>query len=104
MLTGRRFGGADAVKYHIAQAVYPPEELDTGVKSVLDEVLQCGPNALAAVKDLLFEVMGRSLDETVDYRANLLNTLRAGEEAQEGMLAFIQKRPPSWAVTDETPS
>ncbi|RMG85478.1 MAG: enoyl-CoA hydratase/isomerase family protein, partial [Chloroflexi bacterium] len=31
----------------------------------------------------------------------LLNQLRQGEEAQEGMLAFLQKRRPAWAVTNE---
>ena len=100
MLTGRRFDGRTAVKYHIAQYVCPPDEVDDCVDNVLDEVRQCGPNALAAAKALLFEVLDRSLDETVAYRADLLNELRASTEAQEGMLAFIQKRPPQWTVED----
>ena len=101
MLTGRRFNGEQAVKYHIASEVHVPEMLDTAVKNVLNEVLQCSPHALAAAKALLFEVKDKPLDETVEYRANLLNQLRQGEEAQEGMLAFLQKLRPSWAVTNE---
>ncbi len=101
MLTGRRFGGEKAKEYGIVNEVYPPEEFDAGLEKVLEEVRQCGPNALAAVKELIFTVMDSPLDDTVEYRANLLNQLRVGEEAQEGLLAFIQKRPPGWAITDK---
>lgn len=101
MLTGRRFGGDEAEKYHIAHYVYPPDELDAGVARILEMVLQCGPEALAAAKALIFEVKDKSLDDTVVYRANLLNERRESAEAQEGLMAFIQKRPAKWVVQRE---
>ena len=42
-------------------------------------------------------VLEKPLDDTVQYRAHLLNTLRRSDEGQEGMTAFLQKRPPNWA-------
>lgn len=101
MLSGRRFNGEKAYEYGIVHQAVTPEELDNAVNWVLDDVRHCAPNAVAATKALIFEVLGKPLDDTVTYRANLLNTLRAGTEAQEGMLAFMQKRLPSWAGRDD---
>lgn len=98
MLTGRRFSGELARDYGIVHEVCLPEDLETRVNAVLNEIQQCGPNALAACKQLLFTVAGKELDETVEFRANLLSSLRRSEEGMEGMMAFAQKRPPQWAV------
>lgn len=97
MLTGRRFNGRKALEYGIVHDCCTPDELDTCVDLVLDDIRHCAPGAIAAVKELIFKVHDQPLDSTVNYRADLLNQLRAGEEAQEGLLAFIQKRPPRWA-------
>jgi isohexenylglutaconyl-CoA hydratase len=100
MLTGRRFGGEEAKAYGIVHEVCEPGELDARVETLLDDIRQCSPNAIAACKRLIFEVVQKPLDETVDYRANLLAELRRSEEAQEGMMAFVQKRPAKWAEKD----
>lgn len=100
MLTGKRFNGAQAKAYGIVHEACSPENLDFCVEAELQEIRQCAPGAIAATKALLFEVMDQPLDETVAYRANLLNTLRGGEEAQEGMLAFMEKRPAKWVTGD----
>jgi isohexenylglutaconyl-CoA hydratase len=100
MLTGRRLSSEEAQQYGIVQEVCPPGELDAKVGSILEEIHLCSPNALAACKALIFEVMGKDLNSTVDYRATLLTELRRSEEAQEGMMAFMQKRPAKWAEKD----
>jgi isohexenylglutaconyl-CoA hydratase len=96
MLTGRRFDGRQAQAYGLVAYTYPPEALDDGLRALLEDIQQCGPNAIAAIKALIFTVLDAPLDETVDYRANLLDTLRRSPEGQEGMLAFAQKRPAAW--------
>jgi isohexenylglutaconyl-CoA hydratase len=97
MLTGTRFDGVSAHEYGIVHEVCPAEILDECTDAILKELRQCSPAALAACKQLLFESASKSLDDTVQYRARLLNTLRQSEEGQEGLTAFMQKRPPSWA-------
>lgn len=98
MLTGRRFSGLEAQQVGLVHWACAPDELDTCIQKQLDELRQCAPGAIAAIKALMFEVAQKSLDETVVYRANLLNTLRSGDEAQEGMMAFVQKRPARWVT------
>lgn len=97
MLTGRRFGGEEAKQYGIVHEVAGPGELDVKVEAILEDIRQCSPNAIAECKRLIFEALNPDLDATVNYRATLLTNLRQSEEAQEGMMAFMQKRPAKWA-------
>jgi isohexenylglutaconyl-CoA hydratase len=99
-LTGRRITGAEALHYGAVNQAVPPDQLNAAVKSVLSDVLKCSPNALAACKALIFEVAGKPAAETVDYRANLLTQLRRSDDAQEGVAAFMERRPPRWAIED----
>ncbi len=98
MLTGRRFDGDTAQQYGIVHEAVVPKELDARIDVILDEIKQCSPQALAACKRLIFAVKDTPNDATVDYRANLLTELRRSEDGQEGMKAFIEKRPPKWTV------
>lgn len=96
MLTGRRFNGTQALSYGLVHQICHASQLDETVREVIEQVVQGSPNALAACKRLIFEVIDKDLNATVEFRANLLDELRRSEEAQEGMMAFIQKRPAQW--------
>lgn len=97
MLTGARFDGISAHEYGVIHEVCPKEILDECTDAILNEIRQCSPAALRACKQLL-QTADQALDESLAFRARTLNTLRAGEDGQEGMQAFIQKRPPKWAL------
>ena len=50
-------------------------------------------------KELIATVYGRSVDADTALRhktAEIIAQLRAGEEGQEGLQAFLEKRKPSW--------
>lgn len=96
MLTGRRFSGKLAREYGIVHEACSPDQLDHFIEIELDEIRQCAPGAIAAIKALIFAVYDTPLEETVTYRAELLDSLRRGDEAQEGLLAFMEKRSPQW--------
>jgi isohexenylglutaconyl-CoA hydratase len=96
MLTGRRFTGEMALNYGLLHDICDPQELDQRVLAEIEEIRQAAPGAIAATKALIFHVLGRPLDETVEYRANLLNTLRRNDEGQEGLAAFQEKRAAKW--------
>lgn len=100
MLTGRRFSGQEAKEYGIVHVSCPTDELDHSVEIELDEIRYAAPGAIAAIKELLFAVVDKPTSETVAYRAELLNMLRQGEEAQEGLSAFLEKRQPKWDTHD----
>jgi isohexenylglutaconyl-CoA hydratase len=101
MLTGRRFNGEEALAYGLVHHVAEPKNLNKHIYDILREIQYCAPEAIAATKELLFAVHNQPTEDTVEYRANLLNRLRSSEEGQEGMLSFIEKRSAKWVVQGE---
>ena len=101
MLTGRRINGKEALTYGLIHHVTEPKDLETHIYDMLGEIKFCAPEAIAATKELMFAVNQQPTENTVAYRANLLNRLRTSEEGQEGMLSFIEKRPAKWVVQGE---
>lgn len=97
MLTGRRFGAQEAEAYGLVHEFCDVNEIDARIHDLLEQIRQCSPNALAACKRLMFAVMDRPLEETVQLRADLLTELRRSDDGMEGMLSFVQKRKPKWA-------
>lgn len=101
MLTGARLDGVQAAAAGLVTMAAPSDTLEAQVAALVNDVLQASPQALAACKELLFTVNEKRPAETAVYRLNLLNQLRKSQEGQEGMMAFIQKRPPRWIETLE---
>ena len=96
MLTGERFDAATALRVGLVHHVVPAVELDARVNERAGELLKGGPQAQKRVKMLLELWANASWEE---YRAALPRTLaevRAGDEAREGLGAFLEKRKPSW--------
>ncbi len=87
-LTGERFDASTAVAIGLADE--QTDDLDGAIERVIAELLACGPEAVRAAKRLVRErPQGPATSE-------LIAQIRATPEAQEGLQAFIEKRPPSW--------
>ena len=71
-------------------------ELGSQVDRLVKFVLSSGPEAVAMAKKLVSEVPGMSSDEDRPYTAEMIARLRMSDEGQEGMDAFLNKRPPKW--------
>jgi len=87
-LTGERFGAETALRIGLVEEV--AADLDSAVDRVLLELLSSGPQAVREAKQLI-----RGRPEGVET-AELAARLRAGAEGQEGLRAFLERRPPGW--------
>ncbi|MBI4497701.1 MAG: enoyl-CoA hydratase/isomerase family protein [Chloroflexi bacterium] len=97
-LTGERFDARRACALGLVHAVTEEAELDAAVTRLTAAVLRGGPRALAAAKELVAQVAaGDHRDDLDRFTAELLATLRTSPEGQEGLRAFLERRPPSWA-------
>jgi methylglutaconyl-CoA hydratase len=93
LLTGETFDATRAVAIGLLNSAVPAERLDAEVDRYTGMLSKGGPEALALTKQLL-----RAPTRAHDVVALLeLSAARfASAEAQEGIRAFTQKRPPSW--------
>lgn len=98
-LTAERFSADTACQTGLVQQVVAPEVLDDEAGKLVNALLANGPVALAACKQLIHRVAEASTPEIRDYTTNLIATLRAGAEGQEGLKAFLDKRPANWIPT-----
>ena len=63
----------------------------------MKSLLEGGPGAQAAAKNLILSVSNRPLDDAlVEDTAERIAGIRASEEGREGVAAFLEKRKPSW--------
>ena len=98
--TGRVFDAAFAEKIGLVDEVVPvAADLDDAMERLSTEIMACAPGAVAASKALVDAVAGVPIDEELlEETAKLIAERRAGEEGQEGVRAFLDKRKPDWAV------
>jgi methylglutaconyl-CoA hydratase len=87
-VTGERFPAEVAMRIGLVHEV--AADLGAAVDRIVGEVLSAGPEAARAAKELARAPL--QADET----ARRIAELRASAEGQEGLRAFLEKRPPGW--------
>lgn len=100
-LRGHRFPASRAAELGLINRAVPAAELDAAVAEVLADLRKGGPKALGFAKRLVHEVPRMTQKEAFVWATNLSNELFAGEEAREGMAAFLGKRAAAWAAEGE---
>ncbi|GAB3377324.1 gamma-carboxygeranoyl-CoA hydratase [Azotobacter armeniacus] len=96
-LSAERFDGARARELGLLAECYPAAELDTALEQWIATLLQNGPQAMKATKDLLREVGSGALSPALRrYTESTIARIRVSAEGQEGLRAFLEKRAPAW--------
>jgi enoyl-CoA hydratase/carnithine racemase len=88
-LTGERFDAQTALRIGLVHEL--ADDLDAAVERVVAELLTAGPQAVRAAKELIRE---RPAGEET---ARIAARLRSGDEGQEGLRAFLDKRRSRWS-------
>jgi enoyl-CoA hydratase len=94
LLTGDTFDADAAVAAGVITIA--TDDLDTEVERLCTSLRQCSPQGLREAKRLITRAVRREFDERADEMQQLSARLFASDEAREGMLAFLEKRPPRW--------
>ena len=95
-LTGARFSAARAREIGLVHTVVEREGLEGEVDRVVDGLLACGPEAVAAAKALIRRVAAGPSAEAAGLAADTLADARVSPEGQEGLRAFLEKRRAAW--------
>ncbi|MES9968562.1 MAG: enoyl-CoA hydratase/isomerase family protein [Candidatus Thiodiazotropha sp.] len=81
----------------VHEIVDEADALDEACERIIAKLHANSPQAMRAAKELIFSVSQRALDEDViDDTAQRIADIRASEEGQEGLGAFLEKRTPTW--------
>ena len=95
-LTGERFDARRAQAIGLVHEVVVGDTLDVAIERVTNEVLSAGPSAIAAAKKLIARVRESPYGESLDITAEATAKQRTSAEGQEGLRAFLERRPPNW--------
>lgn len=96
-LTGERFAASTAEKLGLVHLIENDTDLLASGIRYADTLLQNGPCAIKAIKQLTTHVDTQPLTESYALSmAEQLASIRKTNEAQEGFHAFLEKRAPNW--------
>jgi len=98
-VTAERFTAEQAHSLGLVHEVCKPQALDACVAQIMDTLVANGPAAVKACKQLVRDVAGQPVTETLRAEtARRIADLRASPEGREGVQAFLNKRSPNWLV------
>src|SRR5690606_31682175 len=99
-LTGMRFDGHAALAMGLVhETADDADALERSLTRVLNEIGRCAPGANAVTKRILLDSLTEPLDAVLDAASDDFAAQLRGAEGQEGVMAFLQKRPAEWVET-----
>ena len=97
LLTGEVFNAQKALNYGLINEVIDADKLEEAVfEFALKLCRQTSAQSLTMVKEMLCQVQQLSLDEGLNYAANMNANARATEDCKRGIAAFLNKEKLSW--------
>ncbi|MCW2689373.1 MAG: enoyl-CoA hydratase/isomerase family protein [Mycobacterium sp.] len=94
-LTGERFTAAEAAAIGVVSVA--ADDVEAAVATLTADLGRGSPQGLAASKALTTASILDGFDQSAEHLSSESARLFVSEEAREGMLAFLEKRPPQWA-------
>jgi enoyl-CoA hydratase/carnithine racemase len=96
LLTGEFISAAQAVEQGLINRAVPPEALDAAVEELVASILAKPRHAVAVGKALFYQQREIGVEAAYQLASQTMAVNMMDEAAQEGVLAFTEKRAPSW--------
>ena len=93
LFTGDMISAQRAHELGLVNQVVPHEELMPAVDAFVQKLLQNGPLAMRAIKEVAIRGLSMQLEDRVRLAGIVNRRLQRTEDAQEGLKAFAEKRP-----------
>ncbi|HYL32807.1 MAG TPA: enoyl-CoA hydratase [Stellaceae bacterium] len=96
LLTGEAIGADEALRLGLVNRVVPADRLDDAVTELARTVAAKSPLVLKIGKEAFYRQAELGLDAAYTYTSEVMVTNMMARDAEEGIDAFLQKRPPHW--------
>jgi enoyl-CoA hydratase/carnithine racemase len=96
ILTGRELPAQEALEIGLITRVVPRAELEDTVGRVARTLVGLSPATVALGKEAFYRALELSHAQALEHLRDLLTIVARSPDAQEGILAFREKRAPRW--------
>jgi enoyl-CoA hydratase/carnithine racemase len=98
LLTGEPVDAPTALAWGLVNQVVPVAELDGAVDTLLGQILRFSPRVIGLGKRAFYDQIERAEPDAYEHVRPVMAANAADADAQEGIAAFLEKRPPQWPV------
>lgn len=99
MMSARMFSADEAKDFGLVHVVGSREQVTEAVDQAVRNFKQCAPQAVRETKKLLNFANTQSWPQLRSHVTNVIAERRISAEGQEGLQSFLEKRDPSWKVS-----
>lgn len=96
LLTGKPIDAHTAADWGLVNRVVPAEELDETALELAHQVASASPLTLRIGKQAFYRQIDVGQEEAYELMSETMSENAMTCDAQEGMSAFLEKRPPTW--------
>ncbi len=99
ILTGDRISAAEAHRIGLVDEVIPHEQLEAKTLDLANRIAEKSPVAVRLAKQAVKAAARMPLGEGLRYEQALFSLVFTTRDKEEGIAAFLEKRPPKWTGT-----
>jgi enoyl-CoA hydratase/carnithine racemase len=96
LLTGEPISAATALEWGLVNRVVPAPDLDGAVDELVTAISRSSPLTVGIGKEAFYEQVELDEHRAYDLTKSVMAMNSLAADAQEGICAFLEKRPPSW--------
>lgn len=96
MLTGKHMPAEEAYRWGLINEVVPAPELMAAAERWANEIMECAPLSVRAIKQAAILGLDMPLEEAYNTVFEAQRAMQGSEDSREGPRAFAQRRKPVW--------
>jgi enoyl-CoA hydratase/carnithine racemase len=96
LYTGDWVAADEAVRIGLINRAVPPADLERETLALAERIAAASRHVVGIGKAAFYRQVGLPQDQAYAYATNVMALNALAHDAQEGMCAFLEKRPPTW--------
>jgi enoyl-CoA hydratase/carnithine racemase len=96
LLTGDPISAQEALQYGLINRAVPADSLEAETRTLAERIAAGSPFTVGLGKQAFYRQLDMPQTQAYAYAQEVMALNALAEDAQEGMCAFLQKRPPRW--------